>query len=490
MKPSCIVRISSIAATLCASVALADVPFQPLADFGKGGTPIDVNADGVIAGSLRTADDSNTVPVIWQTPTSTPTVLPNERGGLASAINSSGQVAGVEFRDGAFGVEAVLWENGAKITLPDIGEGGYAYDINEAGVIVGAVITEDGEYKACRWVNGQLEILPEPAFSVPGQQVWSIARSINSAGIITGTIQGANGTPSIALRWDATGAVSEVATNGIETKGVSIDNSGSVLLTGYFDGNGSSRGPARVNADGTVTTLPVPAELLSGAPANAMSRTGIVAGYCYNYGAELGFTIQAVAWPNDQFTRLAMPAGMKYAFPYGVGNNGLVFGNASDGVTPYSVPGYWNVGSEASLVSTSGSSGARGETVELVATSSRVTGKKNAGHSVTVRVNGVRVGQALTNAQGMSRLNYTIPTDFNGAEMTVRFTDENGATATALLDVEPSCVAADLDCDGTVGGSDLAMLLLDFGSAGPTDLDGSGSTDFGDVAILLLDWTG
>jgi hypothetical protein len=59
-----------------------------------------------------------------------------------------------------------------------------------------------------------------------------------------------------------------------------------------------------------------------------------------------------------------------------------------------------------------------------------------------------------------------------------------------LLDVEPSCVTADLDCDGTVGGSDLAMLLLDFGSAGPTDLDGSGSTDFGDVAILLLDWTG
>ncbi|MFM7806701.1 MAG: hypothetical protein ACKPEA_02070, partial [Planctomycetota bacterium] len=63
-------------AALVTTTALADVPFQPLADFGKGGTPIDVNADGVIAGTLRAADDSKYVPVIWQTPTSTPTVLP------------------------------------------------------------------------------------------------------------------------------------------------------------------------------------------------------------------------------------------------------------------------------------------------------------------------------------------------------------------------------------------------------------------------------
>lgn len=258
MKPSCIVRISSIAATLCASVALADVPFQPLADFGKGGTPIDVNADGVIAGTLRTADDSDSVPVIWQTPTSAPTVLPTVSGGFATAINSSGQVAGVEFLPFGSGGKAVVWDNGEKFVLPDLGSGASANDISESGVIVGSVTTGDNQYLACRWVDRQLELLPVPAFSAEEQQVWSFARSINSAGVITGSIQGASGTPSMSLRWDASGAVSEVATTGLETKGIAIDNSGSVLLTGYFDGNGSSRGPARVQADGTLVTLPVP----------------------------------------------------------------------------------------------------------------------------------------------------------------------------------------------------------------------------------------
>ena len=37
-----------IIAAFATTAAIADVPFQQLADFGKGGSPIDVNADGVI----------------------------------------------------------------------------------------------------------------------------------------------------------------------------------------------------------------------------------------------------------------------------------------------------------------------------------------------------------------------------------------------------------------------------------------------------------
>ena len=36
-----------IIAAFATTAAIADVPFQQLADFGKGGSPIDVNADGV-----------------------------------------------------------------------------------------------------------------------------------------------------------------------------------------------------------------------------------------------------------------------------------------------------------------------------------------------------------------------------------------------------------------------------------------------------------
>jgi hypothetical protein len=47
---------------------------------------------------------------------------------------------------------------------------------------------------------------------------------------------------------------------------------------------------------------------------------------------------------------------------------------------------------------------------------------------------------------------------------------------------------ADLDGDGTVGPSDVGLLLLDFGSCLGclSDLDGSGEVNAGDLSFLLL----
>ena len=48
------------------SSAMADVPFQPLADFGLGGQPSDVNSSGIIVGSVRVENEPGPyVPVIW-----------------------------------------------------------------------------------------------------------------------------------------------------------------------------------------------------------------------------------------------------------------------------------------------------------------------------------------------------------------------------------------------------------------------------------------
>lgn len=55
----------------------------------------------------------------------------------------------------------------------------------------------------------------------------------------------------------------------------------------------------------------------------------------------------------------------------------------------------------------------------------------------------------------------------------------------------PRCAAADLDCDGAVGPSDLALLLGAWGSAGPLgDLDGDGVVGSSDLALLLGAWSG
>jgi hypothetical protein len=485
MRSSFRVLVAAASAALV-SAAAADVPFQQLADFGMGGAPYDVDPAGRIVGAVRVDGNQPYVPVIWNSPTASPVVLPNVNGGYAYAINSSGDIVGNEFQvSGVYGTP-VLWVNGTeRVVLPDLGEGGYATDINESGVIIGNVISK-GNYLAARWVNRQLEVLAVPEFETPDGIVWTLANSINSSGDITGTVRGmaGSGTPSAAVRWDAEGNVSVVPSEGDETKGVSIDNLGAVLINGYF---GGLRAPALVQPSGSVTVLNVPANLFAGATALTMSRNGIAAGYYYD-NIDGNFVIKGVAWLDGVFTPLAMPAGQRYAFPSGVGNNGLVFGSATDGVTGRSVPGFWALPVQNSFVQPLMASGAPGQTVELSAVSRRGT-VANVGHSMAMRVGGTMVGRSITDAQGRARLSFTIPANHQGSQMTVRYTDENGATATGIVTVTPGCVAADLNCDGAVNGDDLGRLLAQWGTSGSADLNGDGVVNGLDLGQLLGSWS-
>lgn len=475
---------ATAAAVIIASSASGDVPFTPLADYGLGGSPSDVNASGVIVGSVRVDTQPGPyVPVLWPTPTSAPVELPTVNGGYAVAINSLGEVVGTEFQpSGVYGIP-VLWANGERIELPDLGEGGFADDINESGVIVGSVIVK-GQYRAARWVNRELELLPLPEFETEDGVIWSLASSINSSGVITGTVRAPIGTPSAALRWDEKG-VTVIESGGLETKGIAVNNLGGIVVNGYFDG-GTSRAPAVVDVDGEVEVLSVPAGLFGGASATTMGRNGIVAGYYYGSGPAGQFQIKAAAWPNGVFTPLAMPAGQRYAFPSGVGSNGLVFGGATDG-SGSSVGGFWALDVEESELRSAVVSGSPGETVELSAESLRPSGA-NVGHSVAARVDGALVGQAITDATGRARIAYTIPADFSGEGMTVRYTDENGASVESVIAIGPGCAAADLNCDGSVNALDLATLLAEWGRSGTADLDGDGIVGALDLAALLAAW--
>lgn len=84
-----------------------------------------------------------------------------------------------------------------------------------------------------------------------------------------------------------------------------------------------------------------------------------------------------------------------------------------------------------------------------------------------------------------------------GAALRVRFVARDlgaGSIVEAGVDdfrvVVRSCppVAADLDGDGVVGGTDLAALLSGWGGSGAADLDGSGTVDAADLAVLLAAW--
>ena len=73
---------------------------------------------------------------------------------------------------------------------------------------------------------------------------------------------------------------------------------------------------------------------------------------------------------------------------------------------------------------------------------------------------------------GLDSLNVVVNTDFSGIVYTGAFN---------------SC---DLDGDGDVGGSDLTILLGNWGSCCVGDLDGNGDIDGADLTILLACWTG
>jgi hypothetical protein len=57
----------------------------------------------------------------------------------------------------------------------------------------------------------------------------------------------------------------------------------------------------------------------------------------------------------------------------------------------------------------------------------------------------------------------------------------------AVIAVTPAN-PADLNGDGSVNASDLAILLGNWGGAGAGDINGSGTVDAADLAILLSNW--
>ena len=64
-----------------------------------------------------------------------------------------------------------------------------------------------------------------------------------------------------------------------------------------------------------------------------------------------------------------------------------------------------------------------------------------------------------------------------------------GPVSTAAVVVTGYACTADLDCDGNVGGPDLAFVLANWNSADPTaDIDGSGTVDAADLAQVLGKW--
>ena len=63
-----------------------------------------------------------------------------------------------------------------------------------------------------------------------------------------------------------------------------------------------------------------------------------------------------------------------------------------------------------------------------------------------------------------------------------------GGMSVGGVSVDDGCVAADLNCDGVVSGSDLGILLGQWGAAGSADLNSDGIVNGTDLGVMLGSW--
>jgi uncharacterized membrane protein len=121
--------------------------------------------------------------------------LPNGRTeAFPTAINNRGWVVG--YSSGP-GVLPTLWIGGRAFDLGALSNVSYAYDINDAGRIVGFSFDANGTMRATTWYRGRLTVLRNLA-NTPGQ---AVARGINRSGAIAGESATPNASAVRAVIW-------------------------------------------------------------------------------------------------------------------------------------------------------------------------------------------------------------------------------------------------------------------------------------------------
>ena len=123
--------------------------------------------------------------------------VPGGNASYPTAINNNGLVVGSS--SVSSGVVPTLWINGSAINLGTLGGTiGYAYDITDAGKIVGFSTDANGATRAFTWYRGQLS----PLANLGGAtNTDSVARGINRFNVIAGESEVPVGNAVRAVVW-------------------------------------------------------------------------------------------------------------------------------------------------------------------------------------------------------------------------------------------------------------------------------------------------
>ena len=363
-------RLSFIAAALLIA-ACTDSPIAPK-------QPLRVDSSG---------GHQQITTVTWEKSSTGVDVLPigqyNGQYTILIDINDNGLAVGWGYTADGQEERAISWQNGVFTDLGTLGgHFSRAYQVNNAGVIVGESQDADGNYLAVVWENGVIRALPRLAPYNPYGS--SSARSINEHGDIVGTGFDDFTGPSAAL-WPVEGGAVNLGkltgtdigwANGINRTGTVMGQSISYLAAGGFsrratiwtggtpseitlpngaEPNGADiatgqmfndrgdflaeipgdiqyyYGHAMVFRSGAFETLPqVPGPIQQFSRAYGLNEAGDVVGISFG-----SFNSSSVLWSHDgTVTDLGVARSGPAADAHGINNRGLIVGLAQVQWTP------------------------------------------------------------------------------------------------------------------------------------------------------------
>src|SRR5688572_22568417 len=230
MRGLCIILslVAAICGALPAAPSLAAVPEYVLTDLGTlGGTSsvaYGVNANGIVVGQSRTSTGADRA-FVWDSVNGMRNLGTFTGSGQSSAtsVNASGVVAG--FASASGGNRPFVWTQSTGLQLPcPIASDSSASAINSSGNVAGTYYA--GSSYAFRSVNGTFQHLG----TLGG--TYSIAHGMNDAGQIVGRSRNAN-IDDKAFLWDPVTGFHQLPSTSYSDEAFDVNNLGTVVGKSY-----------------------------------------------------------------------------------------------------------------------------------------------------------------------------------------------------------------------------------------------------------------
>jgi hypothetical protein len=351
----------------------------------RSGFPLDINDNGVVVGYSATPEGWDAA-AVWRD--GRVRLLADYPVGRANAVNNAGQAVGYGQTLFTNYFYPLVWNEEIPSELPDLGYGGVANDINNDGVIVGFVfLPGDSGYerKPCKWVNGDLVLLPTSASG--GTAGYGSANAINDAGLIGGSV----GVQSCAWIDDAFSSLTYASGTTYSAFVNAVAADGRMAGTGY-----PAVAAFQWTAGATYTILPFVANAIYGEV-----RGGNAAGLWAGTVSPANEVRIASIWNNGKLDLLPMLPGTTSGVASSINAANKVVGYIDHGMTTQ--PVIWDYDPLAPDVMLRNYDSAPGMPMQLEAKVQR-DGVPVANRSVLFRIGTMDVGSATTDPSGVARI--------------------------------------------------------------------------------------